>query len=129
MFTKGLPNEKLLFQNGTMSEKKFFLRHIANKFRRPNILQLNIKGLTASQTNVLCYLALQLKALVILLQETHCFNAEKLVLSSVQLAGFFWSRKHGLATFFHERLMYTVLDQSPPTSAIEWCALTLIIIK
>ena len=30
------------------------------------------------------------------------------------------SRKHGLATFVHERLRYTLLDQSPPTSEMEW---------
>ena len=33
-----------------------------------------------------------------------------------QLAGFSLS----LATFVHERLRYTLLDQSPPTSEIEW---------
>ena len=43
-----------------------------------------------------------------------------LVLPSFQLAGLFFSRKHGLATFVHERLRYMLLDQSPPTSAIEW---------
>ena len=54
------------------------------------------------------------------MQETHCTDAEKLVLSNYQLAGSSLSRKHGLATFFYERLRYTLLDQSPPTSEIEW---------
>ena len=63
---------------------------------------------------------LQSKALVILLQKTHCTDAEKLVLPNYQLAGSSLSRKHGLATFVHERLRYTLLDQSPPTSEIEW---------
>ena len=94
--------------------------HIANKFQRPTILQLNIEGLTASKMNVLHYLALQSEALVILLQETHCTDAEKLVLQNYQLPGSSLSRKHGLATFVHERLRYTLLDQSPPTSEIEW---------
>ena len=53
--------------------------HIANKFRRLTILQLNIEGLTASKINVL-HLAMQPEALVILLQETHCTDAEKLKL-------------------------------------------------
>ena len=97
-----------------------FSGHIANKFRRPTILQLNIKGLTASKMNVLHYLAMQSEALVILLQETHCNDAEKLVLPNYQLAGSSLSRKHGLATFVHERLRYTLLDQSPTTSEIEW---------
>ena len=86
--------------------KLFFSGHIANKFRRPAILQLNIKGLTASKMNVLHYLALQPEAIVILLQETHCTDAKKLVLPSYQLAGSSLSRKHGLATFVHERLRY-----------------------
>ena len=63
---------------------------------------------------------MQSEALVILLQETHCTDAEKLVLPNYQLAGSSLSRKHGLATFVHERLRYTLLDQSPPTSEIEW---------
>ena len=63
---------------------------------------------------------MQFETLVILLQETHCTDAEKLVLPNYQLAGSSLSRKHGLATFVHERLRYTLLDQSPPTSEIEW---------
>ena len=98
-----------------------FSGHIANKFQRPtNILQLNIEGLTASKMNVLHHLAMQSEALVILLQETHSTDAEKLVLPNYQLAGSSLSRKHGLAKFVHERLRYTLLDQSPPTSEIEW---------
>ena len=63
---------------------------------------------------------MQSEALFILLQETHCTDAEKLVLPHYQLAGSSLSRKHGLATFVHERLRYMFLDQSPPTSEIEW---------
>ena len=81
---------------------------------------MNIEGLTASKMNVLHHLALQSEALVILLQETHCTDAKKLVLPNYQLAGSSLSRKHGLATFVHERLRYTLLDQSSPTSEIEW---------
>ena len=97
-----------------------FSGNIANKFRRPTILQLNIECLTASKMNVLHHLAMQSEALVILLQETHCTDAEKLVLPNYQLAGSSLSRKHGLATFVHERLRYTLLDQSSLTSEIEW---------
>ena len=63
---------------------------------------------------------MQSEALVILLQETHCTDAEKLVLLNYQLAGSFLSRKHDLATFVHEQLRYTLLDQSPLTSEVEW---------
>ena len=70
--------------------------------------------------NVLHHLAMQSEALVILLQETHCTDAEKLVLPNNQLAGSSLSRKHGLATFVHERLRYTLLDQSSTSSEVQW---------
>ena len=69
---------------------------------------------------ILHYLALQSKTLVILLRETHCTDAKRLVLPSHQLAGSSLSRKHGLAMFVHERLRYTLSDQLPPTSEMEW---------
>ena len=69
--------------------------------------------------NVLHHLAIHSGALVILLQETHCTDAEKLVLSNYQLAGSSLSGKHILATFVYKRLRYTLLDQSPLTLEIE----------
>ena len=96
-----------------------FSGNIVKKFRRPTILQLNIEGLTASKMNVIHYLAMQSEALVILLQKSHCTDAEKLVLPNYQLAGSSLIRKHGLATFVHERLRYTLLDQSQLTLEIE----------
>ena len=104
---------------GNVRIKLPFSGHIANKFQKPTILQLNIEGLTASKINVLHHLAMQSEALVIQLQETHCTDAEKLVLPNYQLAGSFLSRKHDLATFVNERLRYALLDQSPPTLEIE----------
>ena len=97
-----------------------FSGHIANKFRRPTILQLNIKELTASKMNVFYHLAMQSEALVILLPKTHCTHAERLVLPNCQLAGSSLSRKHGLAMFVHQQLRYMLLNQSPLTSEIEW---------
>ena len=115
----GSANRQTSFSGrGNVRIKLPFSGHIANKFRRPTNLQLNIEGLTTSKMNVLHHLAMQSEALVILLQETHCTDAEKLVLPNHKLAGFSLSRKHGLATFVHERLRYTLLDQSPPTSEI-----------
>ena len=95
-----------------------FSGNIANKFRRLTIFQLNIEGLTASKINVLHHLTMQSEALVILLHQTHCTDAEKLVLLNYQLSSL--SRKHGLVTFVHERLRYMLLDQSPLTLEIEW---------
>ena len=103
-----------------VAHKLPFSGHIIKKFRGLSILQLNIEGLTASKKNVLHHLAIQLEAFVILLQEAHCISAEKLVLTNYQLAGFSLSRKHGLATFVHERLKWTLYDQSPTASETEW---------
>ena len=70
--------------------------------------------------NVLYHLAAQREALVILIKETHCTSAQRLVLLDYQLAGFSLNRKHGLATFVHERLKWTLFNQHPPTSEAEW---------
>ena len=69
--------------------------------------------------NVLHHFDLQFEALVILLQETHYTNAEKLVLPSFQLTVSFSNRKHGLATFVHKQLRHTLLNHPPPTSNIK----------
>ena len=105
---------------GNVRIKLLFSGHIVNKFRRPTVLQLNIKGLTGSKINVLHHLTVQYEALVILLQETQCTDAEKLVLPNYQLTESSLSKKHALATFVHKQLRYTLLDQSPPTSKIKW---------
>ena len=70
--------------------------------------------------SVLYHLAAQRDALVILLQETHCTSAQRLVLPDYNLAGFSLSRKHGLAAFVHKRLRWALFVQSPPTSETEW---------
>ena len=82
--------------------------------------KLNIKGLTASKMNVLHHLAVQYEALVILLQETYCTCANKLTIPGFALAASSFSRKHGLATFVHDQLKWTLIDQSPTTSETEW---------
>ena len=66
--------------------------------------------------NVVYDLASQCEALLILLEKTHCTSAERLVLPDYQLAGFSLSRKHRLAAFVHERLKWTLFDQSPLTT-------------
>ena len=46
---------------------------------RPNILQLNTEGLTTDKISVIEQLAYKNKAFIIVLQETHCTTADKLV--------------------------------------------------
>ena len=94
--------------------------YTVNKFRRPAVLKLNIEGLASSKMNVLYHLAVQYEALVILLQKSHCTCADKLTIPDFTLAGSSLSRKHGLATFVHDRLKWTLFDQCPATSETEW---------
>ena len=72
----------------------------------PIKLHLNIEGLSANKICVFSRLATRHKGFVILLQETHCTNADQLVslhllhftnLPNFTLAGWVSSRKHGLA--------------------------------
>jgi len=86
----------------------------------PNILQLNTEGLTADKISVIEQLAYKKKAFIIVLQETRCTTADKLVIPNFPLAGSILSRNHGLATFVHERLEWSLVDQSPEQSETEW---------
>ena len=98
------------------AHKMPFSGHIIKKFRRPTILQLNIKGLKASKMMVLQ----ELEVLVIVLQETHCTTTKKLVIANFERAGPSLSKKHGLATLVNEQLKWTLRSQSPPSSNTEW---------
>jgi len=49
---------------------------------RPNMLQLNTEGLTANNISFIEQLASKNKAFIIVLQETHCTTADKLVSDS-----------------------------------------------
>ena len=87
---------------------------------RPNILQLNTEGLTTDKISVIEQLVYKNKAFIIVLQETHCTTADKLVIPNFSLAGSVLSRNHGLATFVHERMEWSLVDQSPEQSETEW---------
>ena len=86
----------------------------------PNILQLTTEELTAVKISVIEQLAYKNKAFIIVLQETHCTTANKLVIPNFLLAGSILSRNHGLATFVHDRLEWSLVDQSPKQSETEW---------
>jgi len=53
---------------------------------RPNILQLNTDGLTADKISAIEQLAYKNKAFIIVLQKTHCTNADKLVIPNFSVA-------------------------------------------
>jgi len=87
---------------------------------RPNILQMNTEGLTADKISVIEQRAYKNKAFIIVLQEIHCTAADKLVIPNFSLAGSVLSRNHGLTTFVHERLEWSLVDQSPEQSETKW---------
>ena len=86
---------------------------------RPNIFQLNTERLTADKISIIEQLAYKNKAFIIVLQETHCTTADKLVIPNFSLDGSILSRNHGLATFVQERLEWSLVDQSPEQSETE----------
>jgi len=95
-------------------------RNDAKDDPRPNILQLNTEGSQQTRISVNEQLACRNKAFIFFLQETHCTTADKIVISNFPLAGSVMSRNHGLATFIHERLEWSLVDQSPELSETEW---------
>ena len=82
--------------------------------------QLNTNGHTASKINIINELAYKNKALVIILQKTHCMTADKLAIPDFLLAGSVLSRKQCLAMFVHEQLEWTLVNQSLEQSETEW---------
>ena len=98
-------------------------RNAAKDDPRPDILQLNTEGLTDNQIYVTEQLAFKNKAFIIVLQETHYTTADKLVIPNFSIAGSIQSRNHGLATFAHKQLEWSLVDQSPDQSETEWLCL------
>jgi len=87
---------------------------------RPNILQLNTERLIEDIISVIEKLAYKNKAFIIVLQETHCTTADKLVIPNFSLTGSVLSRNPGLVTFVHKRLEWSLVDPSPEQSKTEW---------
>ena len=85
----------------------------------PIILHSNVEGLSTNRICDISQLATRHKALVFLLQETHCTNADQLLILHFTLAGWVSSRKHVLATFVHEKLSCALMNQSLERSSIE----------
>ena len=100
-----------------MQGNAFF--RVLSKYLHSVVLQLNTKGISASKIGVVERLAHKTKALIILLQETHCTCVDKLVIPNFAQAGSIPSRNHGLATFNHESLSYTLADRCPEDSEIK----------
>ena len=89
-------------------------------FRGYTILQLNIEDFTAGKLTVQQHLAEELKALVILLEKTHCITTEKLVITNFELQESSLSKKFDFDTFVHEQLNWILYSQYPPKSDTKW---------
>jgi len=87
---------------------------------RSNILKLNTEGLTAKKIYVIEQLAYRNKAFSIVLRQSHCTTSDKLVIPNFSLDGSVLSRNHGLATFVHEPLEWSLVDQSLELSETDW---------
>ena len=86
---------------------------------RPNIFKLNTEGLTADKISVIEQLGFKNKAFIIVLQNSHCTIADKLVIPNFSLAGSVVSRNYSITTFVHEQLEWSLVDQSPEQSETE----------
>jgi len=85
-------------------------RNAAKDDPRPVILQLNTEGITDNKISIIEQLTCKNKVFIIVLQETHCITADKLVIPNFSLVGSILSRNHGLSTFVHERLEWSLVD-------------------
>ena len=101
-------------------------RNAAEDDPRPNILQLNTKGLTDNKISVIEQLAYKSKAFIMVLQETHCITADKLVIPNFSLDGSNLSRNHNLATFVHNQMKWSLVDQSPDQIETEWLCIDVV---
>ena len=70
----------------------------------PAILQLNVEGLTRPKCDVIQKIAMNNSIAVILLQETHATNDDKITIYSYSLIGSINHPKHGIATLVRNDL-------------------------
>lgn len=75
-----------------------------------NIIQINVEGLSQAKIEVLCKLASDHKAHVLLLQETHVDDniTHRLRIPGFDLISSKLHKKHGLASYVHSQLSHSV---------------------
>lgn len=88
-----------------------------------SLLQLNVKGLTRLKRDLIQLIANQHQANILLLQETHCFTKDNLLINDFDLISFMGHNKHGIACYTKQGINTRALQQSPANSAIEWCTM------
>ena len=86
----------------------------------PAILQLNVEVLTQPKCEVIQKIAMNNSIAVILLQETHATNDDK-----IMIYGYSHYQKHGITIIVRNDLPATEIGRSRVDSAIEWLTISI----
>ena len=84
------------------------------------VLQLNVEGLTRAKRDIVHHLADTHEANIIVLQETHAVDEDKLPIEGFNVSTFIPHKKHGIATYTRDGLRAKSIRQSPSGSSIAW---------
>ena len=100
---------------------------ILHKPTGPAILQLNMEGLTRSKCEVIHNMATSNSVSVILLQETHIVNKEKIKIFGYTLIEEIPHQRHGIATLVRNDLVASVstVGKSVDGAEIEWISISI----
>ena len=88
------------------------------------VLQLNVEGLTRSKCDIIHHLADVHEVNVLLLQETHATNEEKLKIEGFETVAFTSSKHYGLATYIRDGLRAISIRKSSTDNLAEWIVST-----
>ena len=91
----------------------------------PAIRQLNAEVLTQPKCEVIQKIAMNNSVAVILLQETHATNNDKITIYGYSLIGSINHQKHGSATLVRNDLPATEIGRSRIDSASEWLTMSI----
>ena len=89
------------------------------------ILQINIEGWTLAKREVLENLAAGHQATVVMVQETHQTNQDRLKLAGFILTDFILSAHHGIATFVKNLLPFKTSNKSLDEEPTQWSSIEL----
>ena len=89
------------------------------------IVQFNIEGLTQPKCEAIQKIAMNNSVAVILLQETHATNDDKITIYGYSLIGSINHPKHGIATLVRNDLPATEIGHSRVDSAIQWLTISI----
>ena len=84
------------------------------------LLQLNVEGLTRVKRDLIRHLADINHVNIILLQETHCTEEEKLAIEGYNIIDFIPSKHHGIASYTCDGVTAKPIQKSTDDSSIEW---------